>query len=472
MHKGVGMRNGCLWATALVICWASIGCHRPVSSDRYEVTIPETFSSSGSESLPQKWWESFHDPMLNDLVEEALGQNFSLQSAWDRLTQAEQVAIQAGAAVVPSVSYSLGGSRSRTETGANTTYATSLSAGLIASYEVDLWGQVKASRDAARLDVEATRETLTAAAMTLSVNVAKIWYQLIEAQQQIRLLETQVQTNQDMLGIVTLKFGKGSVKAADVLNQRQLLESNQGDLIRARQQLQLLEHQLSVLLGRIPGQALELNETAELIELPGLPETGVPLTVIQQRPDVASAFYAVRAADQRVAVAMADQYPTLSLTSNLTTTATRVEDLFDDWLVNLVAGVTGPVFDAGRRQAETRRTQAVLSAAIHNYQQTVLEAMQDVEDALTRESHQRRYWDSLQQQLILARGVYQRNYDYYANGQVMYLNVLSSLTSLQSLERAELTAQRGLIEHRIDLCRSLAASWQLDRPNATDTNPG
>lgn len=435
--------------------------------------MPEAFSSSGSESLPQRWWESFNDSGLNEFMEEALGNNFSLQSAWDRLVQAEQVAVQAGAAVVPSVTYDLSAMRQRAETGGNTAYTTSLSAGLIASYEVDLWGQVAASRDAARLDVEATRETLAAAAMTLSVNVAKTWYQLIEAQQQIHLLETQLQTNQEMLGIVTLQFRKGSVTATDVLNQRQLLESNQGDLIQAREEAAVLEHQLSVLLGRVPGQTLTLDETAGLIDLPGLPETGVPLTVVQQRPDVASAFYAVRAADERVAVAMADQYPTLSLTSNLTTTATRVEDLFDDWLVNLVAGVTGPVFDAGQRQAETRQARAELSEAVHDYQQAVLEAVQDVEDALTQESHQRRYWESLQQQLALAREVFHRNRDNYENGQVMYLSVLSSLTSLQTLERSELTAKRGLIEDRIDLCRSLAGSWQLDRPSdATDRNQG
>ena len=165
-----------------------------------------------------------------------------------------------------------------------------------------------------------------------------------------------------------------------------------------------------------------------------------------------------------MAVAITDKYPSLSLSADADTTSMRVEDLFDDWVSSLAANVVGPLFDAGRRQAEVERTQAVLSQLVNQYSQTVLEALQDVEDALVQEQHQTRYLASLQAQLRLAREVRQKTYDRYKAGQFDYLRVLEALRSEQQLEVSELAARRILLEHRIDLCRSIAGSWDMERP--------
>jgi outer membrane protein TolC len=247
-----------------------------------------------------------------------------------------------------------------------------------------------------------------------------------------------------------------------VFRQRQLVEATQGQLIQAREQLVLLHHALSVLCGRPAGQPVE--QAAQLVELPGLPVLGLPTEVLQRRPDVRSAWRAVQAADARVAVAITDKYPSLGLSASADFTSTRVQDLFDDWVASLAANVVGPLFDAGRRQAEVERTEAVLSQLVNQYSQTVLEALQDVEDALTQEAHQARYLASLQDQLRLARVVRQKTYDRYKRGQFDYLRVLEALRTEQQLEVSELAAQRLLLEHRIDLCRSIAGTWDMERP--------
>jgi NodT family efflux transporter outer membrane factor (OMF) lipoprotein len=429
------------------------------------MAVPETFSMSGSEVLPDKWWQSLKDPVLNGLIEEALGGNFSLQTSWDRLVQAEQVAVKAGAPLLPSVRYQASAARTRQEIGPVETYNTSLSAGLVASYEVDLWNRVRAGREATLLDVEARKQDLAAAAVTLSASVAKTWYQLQEGKLQVSLIGDQLIRNQQVLDLVRASFNAAKVGAPDVLRQRQLVESSRGQLIQAGEQVKLLQNRLCVLIGRVPEQAWA-DQTTPLIDLPPLPDTGVPAEMIGRRPDVAGAFYAIRAADQRTAVAIADKYPSISLTGTLTTSDRRIEDLLDDWLASLAGSLAGPLFDAGLREAEAQRTQAVLSQAIHTYQQTVVEAIQEVEDALVQETHQRAYLTNLAAQLNLAKETYDRTYFRYSKGQGNYLRVLDSLQLQQQLERSQLSAKRSLIDRRVDLCRALAGAWAMDRPES------
>ena len=440
------------------------------------VETAESFSVTGVEPLPEKWWESLNDPRLNDLIEQALGNNFSIRSAWDRLSQAEQIAIKSGAKLLPDLNYRAEARRTRTESEARRTgvvsestgtTSTNYSLGLIASYELDLWGRVRSSRQAAALDSESARENVAAAAITLSANVAKTWYQLAEAKQQSAVIQQQLENNQKVLDLITLQFRNGKADASDVLRQRQLIESSRGHLIQTREAIVLLQHQLSVLLGKRPGQWWS-EETIDLIELSALPQVQVPSITLQQRPDVISAYKAVQAADLRVASAIADQYPSISITATAETSGADVGDLFDNWLASLAANILGPIFSGGTRKAEVERTRALLSQALNDYGQKILLAIKEVEDAINQEYYQRQYVESLQQQFELAGQVYDRTRESYIKGKLDYLRVLESLISRQTLERSELSARRVLIERRIDLCRSIAGSWELKRPRPAE----
>ncbi|MDH4202780.1 MAG: efflux transporter outer membrane subunit [Phycisphaerae bacterium] len=429
--------------------------------------MPQEFSSRGTEPMPEKWWQSFNDPQLNVVIEEAMVNNFTIRSAWDRLTQAEQTAIKAGAAMLPSATYSAGAERTRRETSGTTTYTTDYFAGAAAAYEVDLWGRVKSSHEAAVLDARAAQENVDAAAMTLSAAIAKTWYQLAESKEQERVISSQIETNQKILEVIKVQFRQGQVGAADVFSQEQLIQSSRSQLIQVQETAAVLQHQLSILTGKIPG-LWWFDATIELVPLGGLPQIDVPAMVIQRRPDVVSAYRTVQAADQRLAYAIATQYPVISLSASAETSGENVSDLFDDWLGNLAANLTGPLFDAGLRKAEVQRTRAVLSEKLNTYSQSVLDALQETEDAITQESHQRMYIESLQKQLALAHNVYERTYEYYLKGQLDYLRVLTALVSMQGLEQRELTARRILIDRRIDLCRSIAGGWPLQRPETAE----
>lgn len=428
--------------------------------------LPATFTVSGTEPMPGQWWQSLDDPPLAAVIEQALADNFTIRSAWARLTQAEQIAVQAGAALYPAASYTGGAQRVRQETAGTTAYASDYSAGLIAAYEVDLWGRIRSGRQAAVLDAESAAADVSAAAMSLSAAIAKLWYQLGEAKLQEQIILDQIDTNEKILNVITVQFRQGQVGAADVFNQQQLVQSSQGQLIQVREDIVLLQHQLSVLTGRAPG-LWWAEEPIGLIGLGDLPQVDVPAVVIQRRPDVRSAYLTVQAADRRLASAIADRYPSVSISAATETFAERTSELFDDWLANLAANLTGPLFDAGLRRAEVRRTRAVVAERLSTYSQTVLEALQETEDALGREFYQRRYVESLQKQLELARNVYERTYQNYLKGRQDYIRVLTALVTMQSLEQRELTARRVLIEHRIDLCRSIAGGWPMQRPDET-----
>jgi NodT family efflux transporter outer membrane factor (OMF) lipoprotein len=435
------------------------------------VSPPARFTVSGQTPLPDRWWRSFRDPALEELVDRALAENLTLRSAWDRLAQAEAVARKAGAALWPAMDGAAGAARvlERNAAVGDTTYRTALSLGLVAGYELDLWGRIRSTRDAAALDARATQDQLRAAALTLSARVAATWYELVEQHGQIRLLDEQIRTNEEILELVTLRFRRGLSRAADVLQQRQLVEARRGDRVAAESRAAVLAHQLAILLGRPPAESVA-EPVPRLPTLPPLPDTGLPVELIQRRPDIREAFHEVLAADRRAAAAVAERFPRVSLAANVNTTGPAVRDLFDNWMATMAANLVAPLFDAGARRAEVDRARAVVSERLNGYGQRILDALVEVEDALVQERKQEELIGSLARQLEISGQVIERTRDSYLAGTVDYLRVLDALLTHQVLQRQHLQAQRQQLEFRINLCRALGGGWEMPRPNPQGTS--
>jgi NodT family efflux transporter outer membrane factor (OMF) lipoprotein len=452
----------------LAIITMAGGCSHPVKNPAMPTEIPKSFSTTGTGPLPDNFWQVFEDDQLNNLIDQALAHNFNLETAWDRLAQAEAVAKKNEAALWPQAELDAGFRRSRQENQGLTTYSSLYSLGIAAGYEVDLWSRLKSSQKAAWLDVQAQRDAVNTAAITVTASIANTWYQLAEIKALVQITRKQIQTNQQVLEIVPVKFRKGTASAADVLRQRQLVASTEALLIVAEETQELLQYQLSVLIGNQPELTWE-KTTITFPDLPPLPKLGVPADVLWRRPDVRQDFRLLQAADQRLAAAVADQYPRISLAASAETSAVSMHDLFDDWLASLAANVIQPLFDADRRKAEVQRRQAVVAERVHTWGQTILDALLDIEAALTQERQQTQLLDSLNLQLELANETYQRNGERYIKGQTDYIRVLESLQSLQALERNVVIAQRALIGYRIDLYRSIAGSFEIPGPAMSRT---
>lgn len=458
MKKGKGMNNLFMLLFAIVVIVA--GCKGKITPVAVPVVLPAAFSQSGSARLNEKWWYDFADPALNELVDQGLHNNFSLQSSWDRLNQARAVLRKNRSSFFPTFNSEAKVTEKSYKSDGLTTDSGELTIGAFAQYELDLWGRIRSTAEAARLDMEATRADLDAAAVTLAAEVAATWFTLIEQHNEIALVGDQLEANEKALEVLSSRFKTGQVVLADMLQQQQLVESKKGELASLIAEKRQSEHALAILVGKIPG-SLDLDMIPKhLPSLSPLPDTGIPAEIILLRPDVRSALHAVEAADQRVAAAVADRFPTLRLTATLSTTGRYTSNLFSDYIGSFVAGLAGPIIDGGRRKAEVERARFAASAKLNYYGQVLLIAIGEVENALITEQQQQLYLASLQKQLVLSKRTVAQARFRYMKGVENYQRVLTATTSQQGLEKQILKVKRVLLLNRIQLCKAIGSGWQ------------
>jgi NodT family efflux transporter outer membrane factor (OMF) lipoprotein len=409
------------------------------------------------------------DKRLDSLVEKAMSGNLSLRSTWDRLAQARAMARKAQASEGPSLDLTGGASGSHsgsvTDVGSTTiNRSLEFSLGFAAAYEIDLWGRLSSAKKAANLDIVTRELDVSAAAISLSCEVVVSWLKLVELRGRQTLLKEQATTNQDSLKVVTLRFRNGSVLWADVLQQKQALESVAGERAQVQAALSVEEHRLAVLLGETPGK-FRAPQDRGLPELPPLPRTGLPAEWVNRRPDLKAAFLRIQAADHRVAAAVADRFPRVSIPLRAVISL-DVYSLITGWVSSLSENIVAPLFDGGRRKAEEERAKAVAQERLHAYGQALLLAFQEVENALVLEAGQRDYITSLEKQLSLSKQAVERALDGYKKGSVDFTRFLSTRISHQKLQRSLLLARREALLIRVRLYRSLGGAWNLKQPGS------
>lgn len=427
------------------------GCASKTVEVESPVDTTDAFAKTGTIPMPENWWEAFEDPELDALIRQAFDGNLNLQASWERLQAAQAVSRREAAAFLPRLDGSAGGNARGSNSGGSQT----VELGLAASYEVDLWGRIQADVDAERFRAEAGRADYEATALTLSAEVALVWYRLLEAESSLELLEDQIEANEKTLQSLMGRFRGGQVRSVDLLRQQQLLEATRERCIQAESDRAVLEHQLSVLMGR-PAQKEVGWTTHQLPSLAPLPQTGAPADLVLRRPDIQSALHQVEASDRDVAAAIADRYPRLNITGSLSTASQTASQLFTTWMGTIAAEMVAPIIDGGRRKAEVQRTEAVKRQRVAEFGQATLNAFREVEDALVREERQRERITNLSRQVEIQAQAHRKLQTEYFNGVSDFIDVLTALTQTQRLRRDLLIAKRQLIEFRISLYRSLA----------------
>jgi NodT family efflux transporter outer membrane factor (OMF) lipoprotein len=429
-----------------------------------ETQLPESFSINSAIQDPgRRWWESIGDNQLNSLVDEALSGNQTLQSYWARFEKAQAQARKAGADLKPSLGADAGAFYSKIKTAEenSTVENDNYTLGLVASYEVDLWGRIRATHEEAILAAQASREDLNTVAITISAEVTRLWVGILSQRLQKQLLEQQLSTNETYLGLVELRFRKSLASALDVFQQRQLVERVKAQIPLVEMQERMLEYQLAVLLGRMPNQAPVISRQ-DLPELDAVPAAGIPVQLLDNRPDITAALRRLEASDQALAAARANRLPALRLTGSAAYDSDELEDLFDNWMINLGAALTAPLLDGGRRKAEVDINQATMEQQLAEYRQVVLDAVQEVEDALISEKKIREHIAALQNQLQAAQNALTEARTRYINGLNDYLPVLTQLLSVQNLENDLIQRNDNLLVARVSLYRAIGGSWVED----------
>jgi NodT family efflux transporter outer membrane factor (OMF) lipoprotein len=454
-------------------CAHLAGCAHHETAKPLSIKTPP-FSPSGEVYVPDRWWRSFGDAALNHQIEYSLGGSFTLAAALQRLRAAQALARREASDLWPDFN-GVADAEGTLRTFAPNDSRFAL--GLDASYQVDLWGEIGSRVEAERLRASATEADYHAVALTLSAEIARTWFALIEAHAQLELLDEQLETNLTGLKLQETRFGGGGegVGSADVLRQRQLVESTREQIVIARAGVDVLEHRLAVLQGR-PPQRATYYVGSDLPTVPPLPVTGLPSELLQRRPDVRRDYLALLAADRDLASAISAQYPRLNLAGALTTLADNPANLFHDWIFAIAGQVISPLIDGGQRRAEVDRNAAVLHQLVADYGQTVLIAFSEVEDALALERYQRQRIDSLNKQYELARQASEQLRDRYFRfgeeiGETEYLDVLTATITEQQLQRDMVSARLDLILTRIALYLALAGSFDPHPQVIVDDRP-
>ena len=451
-----------LFPLSLLLASCAVFAPRKDLSESVRAEAPAQFSLYDDRPLvsSNRWWESFGSEELNALMDEALASNPGVAQAWARLAQADALAQKAGAARWPWLGYEGDATRNKN----SLTYQSQdfYSIGLNASYELDLWGRIKSTTQAAELDRAATREQVYTAQITLAAGVATRWAGAVAQELQTEVLRKQLAANQTSLELIELRFRRALSSALDVFQQRQVVAGAESRIPLAELRETLLLHELAALLGREDVNSVTLSSTT-LPQVGPLPPLGIPADVLAARPDVRAAGLRLQAASWRVSAARADRLPAIRLGASGNYGSAEFSDVLDDWYTHLAASLTGPIFEGGRRKAEVKRARAVAEERLAFYRETVIRAIKEVEDALASEQKQRDYLALLDKQIQAARRSWEESENRYRNGMVDYTTVLIQLNSLQALERDRVEAQFKLLQYRIDLYRALGGTWPAAR---------
>ena len=433
---------------------------RPQTSDPALTGLPEQFSLYNPAPAPEHpWWLALNSPELSTLIEQGLADNLSLQEAWARLAQARATAIKSGAALYPDLTVDGGMSHRQSnssESGRDSVELFSL--GLNTSFELDLWGRVRAGAEGAQLTMQAGREDVNTLSLSLSSSIGESWIELLSQRQQEQQLLIQLDLNRKLLELIRMRFSMSRSTALDIYQQEQTISGLEGGLIKTRSRQQLQLNQLALLIGVSAGADLKLSHK-QFPQIPSIPPTGLPADLMARRPDIRSAGLRLQSAHWKVAAARADRLPKINLGAAFSNSAGILDILLENWILKLAASITGSIFDAGYGQAEVERTRAVADERLAAYHNTVLTAIREVEDALAWEQQYRNSIINLDHRLELVTMSYREATHRYLNGLSDFLPVLREQLNQITFQLERIQTEASLLKARISLYKALGGSW-------------
>ncbi len=447
---------------AIVLIAPLSGCMTSLTRDmsagtdlnRKYVSAPTEDQEETTPHIDQ-WWLIYDDNDLNNLITHALSNSPSLNQIRARLKQTQAVSAISGASLLPSIDASLKRNGYEGDNAPNASF----DLGSAASYELDLWGKNRATIKSNKLQEQATLEDLYAASISLSAAIVENWLDIMSLIEQENLLHKQIKVNRSVLELQRSRFENGAASALAVLQQEENLariKSLLPDILSAQQ---IATNNLSLLIGETPSNTLEIN--AKTLPPPlEIPQSGIPSELLENRPDIIAAWLRVLSANWAEKAAFSNRLPRFDISAFYSTGASKISALFDTWLLNMAASIASPIFDGGRRKAEQIRQQAIAGERFQAYRQIVLSAVNEVENALARNNFQDKKVKALEEQLSAAKKTLEQAKFSYANGRASYINVLTSINNMQSLEQQIIREKLLQSKERVRLYRALGGrSW-------------
>ena len=444
-----------------LICVFASGCNpfTPALRDPHPAPLPATYSlySQQAAQPDTRWWQQLGGEELDQLMATAFSGNFTLRQAWSRVEQARATTIITNSSLWPSLDYDGSASHQHRFQNDQRTRTENYALGLASSYELDLWGRLQAETTAQSREQQATEEDWLTARITLSSEIAGNWINSVALHQQYAIIAQQITTARHIVELTQLRYLKGQATRSDLVERQQELHGFEQTRLELEQNLSQYRYDLCLLSGLPPGADLIVNRQ-QLPELTPLPPLGVPADLLAQRPDIRAAGLRLNKGDWLVAAARADRLPALMLTADAGYSSSRFADLFDNWLANLAASISGPIFDAGARRAEVAKARAEADGLLAAYEETVITAVNEVESALLDEEKIGEQLNAIDLQLERRRQSLDNARIRYLQGDDDYLSYLIVKLSVDTLHRERVQKQRDKLLARVALHRALGGT--------------
>lgn len=468
--------------TAVLVFSAILcGCLTGPNYKRPTVSAPPEFRgqpvTEQNSFADQGWWSVYSDPFLSDLIKEALKNNYDLKTAIARAKEADAYRGVARSAYFPTVDAQSGVQRDHgvykmdPELTLPTNAQTSnlFLGGLSTAWEVDLWGRIRRSNEAANAEYLATEEGRRGLMLALITEVAQAYLELVELDGRVAVAHDSRDAFESTHTLFSKRYGAGIVSRLQVTRAEAALAAAEGTLNDVELQIAEKENQICVLIGRNPGTVQRAAPGKEMNPPPTVP-AGIPSQLLERRPDIREAEQNLRSASARIGIANANFFPRFGLTALLGRVSPELSSLSggaaDIWAI--AASFSGPVFTGGRLTSEYRAAVDIFDQAKYQYSQSALRAFREVSDALAAsqklsvvEEQQKREVAALTDSVTIARRR-------YLGGLASYYEVLEAQ---QLLYPAEISLSETSRDRRlaiVQLYRALGGGWNFDNTQWTN----
>lgn len=449
-----------------------VGCLLGPNYQRPSVETPDAYRyeiTEARDAANTLWWRQFQDPVLDDLIAEALANNKSVKIAAANVEQAAGALTQARSPLYPQVSADASGARQRSsESGAtpvppsvpNPQTSYQLVAG--ASWEINLWGRIRRLSEAARANLFASEDARRGVILSLVASVANGYLELRGLDEQLVIAKRTQDTYAASVKLFELQFKYGQTSQMTVEQARTQYETAAAAIPQIEFQIAQTEHVLSILLGRNPGPIPRGKSITELA-LPDVP-AGVPSQVLERRPDIRQAEQNLIAANALIGATRALYFPTISLTGAFGQASAELEDLFKGparvWSYS--GSITGPIFTGGAIRSQVRQVEAARKAALLGYEAAIQSAFADIETALAaREKLVAQ--QQAQERLVAASKEYARlarlQYD---GGVTPYFTVLQAEQQLFPAELNFAQSRASVFTLIVNIYKAMGGGWVLE----------
>jgi len=424
--------------------------------------------------IPGQWWAVFHSPPLNSLIERALVANPDIHAARAGLRAAQANARAQRATLFPTVQAGVTAAQNQVSNvlspptvDPNVFIYSLFTLGFTISYTLDLWGANRRATESLEALAEAQCFQLEAAYLSLASNVVAAAIQEASLRAQIDATQRIIAAQRDTLDILRRQEGLGAVTGADVAQQEAALAQAEATLPPLQKALAQGRNLLATLIGQLPsarvGATFELDE----LKLPGDLPLSLPARLVEQRPDIRAAEATVHSASAQVGVAVANQFPQITLSAGFTPTSILLDQLFVPGQLSSTVGgsILQTVFDGGALAAKKRAAQAALEQAQAQYRSTLLTAFRNVADTLRALEY-----DAVALQAAVTAERAANNSLTIARrrlelGDTTYVVVLAAELTYRQALLARVQAQSNRLTNTAALFQALGGGW-WNRPDA------